>query len=169
MKIKIISGGQTGVDQAALRAAKALGIETGGTMPLGWLTEDGPRPEFAELYGMVESHSPHYVVRTEANAASADMTIWHGPTGSRGFHATQRAVHRAEKPFLLLPTMTDDAARTMAERLVWTRPADKSVLVLNIAGSRESRAPGIGAAAEIALSRLFRALLGALGGEDREA
>ena len=47
---RVISGGQTGVDQAALRAAKAAGLETGGWMPLGWLTEECPRPEFGELY-----------------------------------------------------------------------------------------------------------------------
>jgi hypothetical protein len=48
---KTISGGQTGADQAAWRAAKAHAIATGGWMPKGFLTEDGPRPEFAELYG----------------------------------------------------------------------------------------------------------------------
>src|SRR5262249_6057013 len=38
---KVISGGQTGVDQVALRAAKACGIPTGGWAPKGWRTEDG--------------------------------------------------------------------------------------------------------------------------------
>ena len=46
---KIISGGQTGVDQAALRAAKACGIPTGGWAPKGWRTEDGPAPWLADL------------------------------------------------------------------------------------------------------------------------
>ena len=40
----VISGGQTGVDQAALRAARTAGIPTGGFAPLGWSTEDGPAP-----------------------------------------------------------------------------------------------------------------------------
>jgi hypothetical protein len=44
----VISGFQIGVDQGAMRAAKAAGIPTGGAMPKGFLTEDGPRPEFAE-------------------------------------------------------------------------------------------------------------------------
>jgi hypothetical protein len=48
---RIITGGQTDADQAAWRAAKAFGIPTGGWMPLGFLTEAGARPEFAELYG----------------------------------------------------------------------------------------------------------------------
>lgn len=54
---RVISGGQSGVDQAALRAARAAGIPTGGSMPRGFLTEDGPRPDFAELYGLVELDS----------------------------------------------------------------------------------------------------------------
>ena len=48
---KIISGGQSGADQAGWRVARAFGIPTGGAMPLGFLTEEGSRPEFAELYG----------------------------------------------------------------------------------------------------------------------
>ena len=48
--MKVISGGQTGVDQAALRAAKAAGIETGGWMPKGFRTLAGPRPEFAAVF-----------------------------------------------------------------------------------------------------------------------
>jgi hypothetical protein len=55
---RIITGGQTGADQAAWRAAHAFAIPTGGWMPLGFLTEDGPRPEFAELHGAVEMPTP---------------------------------------------------------------------------------------------------------------
>jgi hypothetical protein len=58
---KVITGGQTGADQAAWRVARAFGIPTGGWMPLGFLTEtaDGkgaePHPEFADLYGARET------------------------------------------------------------------------------------------------------------------
>ena len=55
---RIVSGGQTGADQAGWRAAKALGIATGGWMARRFLTEDGPRPEFRKLYGAVEHPSP---------------------------------------------------------------------------------------------------------------
>ena len=55
--IQVTSGGQTGVDAAALRVAKSLGIPTGGWMTKGWKTLDGPRPEYAALYGMRESES----------------------------------------------------------------------------------------------------------------
>lgn len=53
MLTKVISGGQTGVDQAALRAAKAARIPTGGYAPKGWLTEDGPAPWLAD-FGLIE-------------------------------------------------------------------------------------------------------------------
>jgi hypothetical protein len=48
---RVVSGGQTGADQAGWRAARASGIATGGWMPAGFLTEAGPRPEFAEMFG----------------------------------------------------------------------------------------------------------------------
>lgn len=56
----IITGGQTGADQAAWRAAKACGLPTGGYMPKGYLTEDGPRPEFATEFGAVAMTTSHY-------------------------------------------------------------------------------------------------------------
>jgi hypothetical protein len=75
---RVISGGQTGVDQAALRAARACGIATGGWAPLGWLTE-GPldeeghpfpktvaSPWLAE-WGLVECDEPGFRARTVAN------------------------------------------------------------------------------------------------------
>jgi hypothetical protein len=48
---RVVSGGQTGPDQGAWRAAKACGIPAGGFMPRGSMTEEGPRPEFAGPYG----------------------------------------------------------------------------------------------------------------------
>ena len=48
MLVQINSGGQTGADQAAWRVAKAFGVRSGGRMPNGFLTADGPGPEFAE-------------------------------------------------------------------------------------------------------------------------
>ena len=44
----MISGGETGAEQAGWRAAEAIGVPTGGWMSKGFLTEEGPRPEFAE-------------------------------------------------------------------------------------------------------------------------
>jgi Circularly permutated YpsA SLOG family len=88
MLTKVISGGQTGADQAGWRAAKAAGLETGGWMPLGFLTEEGPRPEFAELYGARETRTDHYPVRTEANAMESDRRLWFGLTNTLGAKTT---------------------------------------------------------------------------------
>jgi hypothetical protein len=57
---RVITGGQSGADQAGWRAARAAGIPTGGFMPKGFLTEDGPRPEFAEEFGAVEMPTDSY-------------------------------------------------------------------------------------------------------------
>jgi hypothetical protein len=68
---RIISGGQTGVDQTAWRAARAFGIPTGGWMLLGFLTEKGPHPGLSECEGLTNgpgrelpAHRDHRVRRT---------------------------------------------------------------------------------------------------------
>src|SRR5437762_161045 len=66
---RVVSGGQAGADQGDWRAARALGIPTGGFMPRGFMTEAGPRPEFRELYGAVEHPSPDYPSRRLDNLA----------------------------------------------------------------------------------------------------
>jgi hypothetical protein len=72
---KVISGGQDGVGVAALRAAKAAGIPTGGCMPTGFLTASGPRPEYATLYGMQETKIQGYPALTERNIEDASATL----------------------------------------------------------------------------------------------
>jgi hypothetical protein len=81
---KVVSGGQTGADQAGWRAARAFGIPTEGSMPLGFLTEEGPRLEFAELYGAVEIPTADYPAQTRRNATLADATVWFGSTDTSG-------------------------------------------------------------------------------------
>ena len=73
--LRIISGGQTGVDIAALRAAKAAGLPTGGWMPKGFPTAAGPRPDYAALYGMQETASDKYPERTRKNVEASDVTV----------------------------------------------------------------------------------------------
>ncbi len=72
---RVVGGGQTGADQAGWRAAKASGIATGGWMPAEFMTEAGPRPEFAEMFGAVELPGGGYVERTRANARDSDATV----------------------------------------------------------------------------------------------
>ena len=73
--MKIISGGQIGADIAALRAAKRLGLETGGWMPKGFRTKDGDHPEYAQEYGMMETQTYDYPRRTKLNVIEADCTL----------------------------------------------------------------------------------------------
>jgi hypothetical protein len=57
---RAVGGGQTGADQAGWRVAQAYGIATGGWMPRGFLTEDGPRSNFADRYGARELPTSSY-------------------------------------------------------------------------------------------------------------
>lgn len=74
---KVISGGQIGVDIAALRAAKRAGLETGGYAPKGFRTKDksGSNSELGSVYGLTELVSPKYPPRTEMNVVNSDATM----------------------------------------------------------------------------------------------
>lgn len=138
MKLRrIISGGQTGADQGGWLAAKAVSLETGGWMPRGFLTEAGPRPEFARLYGAREHSSDKYPPRTYANVAESDATIWFGRGDSRGFACTENATLGAKKPLftVLYRDRTPEDVALLIDGF--------GVVVLNVAGNRESMAPGI--------------------------
>jgi hypothetical protein len=134
---KIISGGQTGADQAGLRAARAAGIETGGWAPKGWSTEDGPAPWLAE-FGLFECPNAGYPARTEANARDSDGTVWFGGDDSSGYRATMNACQRHSKPIFIVVA----GETTPADLTNWTLA--NGICVLNIAGDRESGNPGIG-------------------------
>jgi len=72
---KVISGGQIGADIAGLQAAKACDIQTGGWMPKGFKTLEGNRPDYKELYGLIETPSDDYPTRTALNVQSAGCTL----------------------------------------------------------------------------------------------
>ncbi len=139
--MKIISGGQTGVDRAALDAAGDLGVPQGGWCPLGRRAEDGPIPE---RYPLVEVASPDYAVRTERNVLDSDATLIltrAEPAG--GTALTAQLAQRHRKPLLVVEP--DDP--TAPERIAaWL--GEHAFAVLNVAGPRESQSPGIGAVAE---------------------
>ncbi|MBX6311836.1 MAG: hypothetical protein IRY99_02785 [Isosphaeraceae bacterium] len=152
---RVISGGQTGVDQAAWRAARAAGIATGGWMPRGFATETGPRPEFAALYGAVEHASADYAERTIANVRSADGTlVFAGDRPGPGTALTIAACHEAGVPILVLhpDRLSGDAAPEHVAAWI----AAHGLRTLNVAGERESTMPGLGARIEAYLLRLFR-------------
>ncbi|HPC82978.1 MAG TPA: putative molybdenum carrier protein [Thermoanaerobaculaceae bacterium] len=133
---KIISGGQTGVDRAALDAAAELGIPCGGWCPRGRKAEDGRIPM---CYPLRETPDADYRVRTEWNVREADATlvlVW-GPA-SGGTQLTLNLAQWLDKPLLVVDLAEDpspDAARA------WL--ASGGFEVVNVAGPRESSSPGI--------------------------
>lgn len=162
--MKVISGGQTGADQAGWRAAKMAGLETGGWMPKVFKTEAGPRPEFAELYGAQEHSSPAYPPRTRANVQWADATLVFDTSGgaanlkglSPGSKLTVELARELDRPSLIMVTRLDEAIGPERAPAIALWLLDRKVHVLNIAGNRESKAPGIGAWVEKYLTDVFR-------------
>ncbi len=146
--MKIISGGQTGVDRAALDAAIELGIAQGGWCPLGRLAEDGRIPD---CYQLRETDSPEYVVRTERNVVESDATlILYRDRIAGGTELTLRLAQRHGRPHV---TVDLDAAPEPAEVRRWLD--QERVEILNVAGPRESQCPGIGALAREFLARVL--------------
>ena len=97
---RIVSGGQTGVDRGALDAAIELGIPHGGWCPCGRLAKDG---EIPARYGLTETESPDYALRTEKNVLDSDGTLilCRGrPRG--GTDLTLRLARQHDKPHLVL-------------------------------------------------------------------
>lgn len=138
--MKIISGGQTGADRAALDAARELGLKYGGTLPRSRRTENGKLP--LEYSGMEETVSPDYRERTVKNIRDADATlIFYRGTITGGTELTRRTARYSGRPYLLLDlcrTGEEEAVRIIRNWLDKIRPP-----ILNVAGSRESGAPGI--------------------------
>jgi len=141
--MKIISGGQTGADRAALDFARARGIPTGGWVPKGRLAEDGRIPE--HYPGLVECDSAEPAVRTALNVRDSDATLIlsHGPL-SGGSLLTREEATRWGRPALHLD-LDELALPAAADRLrgwlATVRPG-----ILNVAGPRASRDPRIYAA-----------------------
>lgn len=98
---KIISGGRSGADQSALRAASALSIPTGGFAPKGWRTGEGSSP-WLEEYGLIEWHNANYAERTDANIMNSDGTVIFGRR-SPGSNRTEESCRIATKPCLWVP------------------------------------------------------------------
>lgn len=141
--IKVISGGQTGVDTIGLQVARELGIVTEGTAPRGYLRESGVDTEDIRSYGLREITEEEqaeytrltgkrdpYTARTSKNVENSDGTVYFAFDGdSAGRLATQREANRLGKPFLLNPT-----ANQLREWLI-----ANNIQTLNVAGNRGSR------------------------------
>ena len=148
---KIISGGQTGADIAGLEIAKVMGLETGGTMPFGYKTLDGCRPEYKTLYGIKCHKSSSYVPRTRINVKESDATIRLAfDFTSRGEVCTLKAIHDYKKPYIDVD-LSDP--RPVEEVAQWLKA--NNVCVLNVAGNAEKTAAGTYKAATGYLRKLL--------------
>lgn len=133
---RIISGGQTGVDRAALDVALELGLPCGGWCPRGRRAEDGA---IAAIYPLQETDSDEYAPRTARNVLDADATliITRGePT--RGTALTVEIAKRAKRLYMIV-----DLARGMDASAVRSWLLREHVATLNVAGPRESTCSGI--------------------------
>lgn len=145
---RIVSGGQTGVDRAALDTALALGIDCGGWCPRGRLAEDGPIPD---SYPLIETGSEDYAERTRRNVRDSDATlILTIGTPSGGTALTVDEAAKIDRPSLVVDLTWPFEPGVIRQWLVRHR-----VVTLNIAGPRESGNPGIYKLARAALGTLL--------------
>jgi len=133
---RVVSGGQTGVDRAALDVALAVGLPVGGWCPRGRVAEDGRIPE---TYPLRETATADHAERTALNVRDSDATLilHQGPlTGGTAYTADVAA--QLGRPLLAVDLRDEpDAGAVQA----WLRA--HAVQALNVAGPRESTAPGI--------------------------
>jgi hypothetical protein len=146
---RVVSGGQTGVDRAALDAAMETGFRTGGFCPKGRLAEDGPIPE---RYKLTETRTSSYEERTRLNVKESDATLIlaRGPlTGGTALTADAARVSR--RPLLIIDL--GDPEPDFEDIEAWL--SGNRVRSLNAAGPRESGCPGIYSDARGFLKRLL--------------
>jgi hypothetical protein len=132
--LKIVSGGQTGVDRAALDVAMELGFPVRGWCPLGRLAEDGKIPN---RYPLCETPSSHMGQRTQWNIRDTDATLilsWGAPTG--GTFLTLNTCRRTQKLHALLDLTRNPDPQITADWIQYTQ-----ISSLNVAGPRASKAP----------------------------
>ena len=134
--MKIISGGQTGVDRGALDAALAAGVDSGGWCPAGRLAEDGRIPD---RYPLVELDGG-YAERTTRNVADSDATliVAFGPVQG-GTRTTIDCCIEQQKPHEVIDAsrIPADEAASIAQAFI----AANATRVLNVAGPRASEVP----------------------------
>ena len=168
--LKVVSGGQTGVDQGGLEAAVDLGLAYGGWAPHGWIAERRPDPSSGLENGRVPSryrkmmreyadcgsHAQNYRERTKANIrdSHATLILVNGLPLTGGTLLTRNVAAAIMRPHCVIDMAL---ARAKEDALKWLRQflGLSSEFVLNIAGSRESKSPGIQARTREFLKDVF--------------
>lgn len=138
MITRVISGGQTGADRAALDWAIDHGIPHGGWCPAGRMAEDGVIPLH---YQLTELEGAGYRQRTRQNVLDSDGTlIVNLGELDGGSFQTQRFAELHGKPCLVIQA-EDKMLREQVERIIeWLRA--NRIMILNVAGPREGKRPG---------------------------
>jgi hypothetical protein len=147
----IVSGGQSGVDRAALDAAISLEIPHRGWCPRGRVAEDGT---LSLIYQLRETPSVNYADRTLRNVLESDGTlILHRGPITGGTRLTDRLARKHKRPCKALDVLlaTDEESLGQVQR--WL--LDGQIRVLNVAGPRETHHPGIYERALAFLTELF--------------
>ncbi len=134
MIVRIVSGGQTGIDRAALDVAITRGMACGGWCPKGRLSEDGAIPA---IYPLRETPTSEYEERTAWNVRDSDGTLvlTYGPP-SQGTALTVYMARDLHKPCLVVDLAEDVSAEAA---LRWIR--EHRIATLNVAGPRASKFP----------------------------
>jgi hypothetical protein len=147
--MKIISGGQTGVDRAALDVAIERGMPWGGWCPKGGWAEDFPDPPgLLKSYPKLrETPRSQPEQRTRWNVRDSDaLLIIAGREGlsvSQGTRRAQEWANHYGKPVLIIDVSQPDAAARVAQWLQAQRKRFGAHVRLGVGGPRESQAPGI--------------------------
>ncbi len=146
---KLVSGGQTGVDRAALDVALDLGIAHGGWCPSGRIAEDGP---IDARYRLWEMDVTDYAARTKQNVIDSDATlILYRGRMQGGTLLTYRVAQRENKPVLRVRMDGDVSIPQIA---TWIH--QNGIATLNVAGPRGSAHPEIYSTARRVLTNLFK-------------
>src|SRR5205085_1276392 len=138
MLAMIVSGGDTGVDRAALDVARSLGIACGGWCPAGRVADDG---RIHRCYGLAETPSANYLQCTDWNVRLSGGTL----------NTLRYALQRYRKPALVLQVRRGNDLRRVRS---WLRR--RHIRVLNVGGPREAKRRGIYRQARALLSAILK-------------
>jgi hypothetical protein len=142
MLLKIVSGGQTGADIAALDVALRHDFPHGGWCPKGRRSLDGP---IHSRYLLIETPSSSYLQRTEWNVRDSDGTVVFtlAPEPTGGSLKTIQFARRHGKPFVHISQFGSGSVYADPVPRLVQFVEEHQIGSLNVAGSRESKEPGI--------------------------
>ena len=135
---KVISGGQTGADQAGLAVAKEFNLETGGWAPKGYRTLVGSDESLKTIYGLQETLTTDYSTRTKLNIKSADATVMLATNfSSPGEILTKKLVDQLRKPGIQIDLNSTPHPSLLVDFILLHQ-----VEILNVAGNGDKLGNG---------------------------